>query len=1462
MQQGFLFHHVSGQPAGVDLEQVVIRLSEPFAPEAFTRAWRQVVARHPVLRTRFRWEDADEPRQEVLAEVEIGLEECDLRAQPEGEREAALEAFVAADRARGFDLREAPLLRLASLRLGEGEWAVLWSFPHAVLDGRSFARVLREVFALYDAARAGSTAELPEPWPYRDYVEWVRGRSRIDSAPFWRERLAGAAVPTPLPGPPGEGSAARGRGDAEARLSRATTGALAALAERHDLSLATLVQSAWAILLARVSGQPDVVFGVTRSGRSRELEAADQRVGLFINTLPVRIGVDGSRALLPWLAELRARERAVRPHEHMPLVEIRRLGEAPAGTPLFESLIVFDRERLDGQVRRGLPGFERRRFELRERTSFPLTLYAYGEPELFLKLAYDRPRFDARSATRTLGHLVTLLEAMASDPERTVGELPMLSEAEQRQILVEWNDTACEYRRDACLHQWIEDQVDRTPDAPAVSCEAETICYRELDERANRLAHRLRELGVGPDVLVGLCAERSIDLVVGVLGIHKAGGAYLPLDPAYPGERIAYMLEDSGASVVVGQAALASQLPVHGAVLVRIDGDPELERMPATRPRVEVRSDQLAYVIYTSGSTGRPKGVMVEHRHVGNFLVGMDARIPHVPRDGAGGSPGTWLALTSLSFDISVLELVWTLARGFHVVVQGDAARDARRGHVPPRAGARSLSFGLFYFAADEGERTGRPDKYELLLEGAKYADAHGYAAVWTPERHFHAFGGLYPNPAVVGAAIAAITEKVQIRAGSVVLPLHHPARVAEEWALVDNLSRGRVGVSMAAGWQPNDFVLRPEGFANARQALFRGVETVRRLWRGEAVSFPGPHGEPVETRTLPRPIQGELPVWITSAGSPETFRQAGRIGAHLLTHLLGQTLEELAERIRAYREAWDEAGHPPGGGIVSLMLHTFVGDDRDAIRETVRRPMMNYLASSLGLIKGFAGAWTAYKKRADGSTDADVDLSALSEAELEDLVAYSFERYFDSSALFGTPEHCLGLVRRLEQIGVDDIACLIDFGVDSETVQAHLPRLTELKDLASAPPASPDAADYRLPAQVARHGVTHLQCTPSMARLLSLDPEARAALKDLEALLIGGEPLPVALANELSSLTSAKLFNLYGPTETTIWSSLDEIEPDAVSVSIGRPIANTRFYVLGPEGNPMPCGAVGELYIGGEGVVRGYRNRPDLTRERFVPDPFGPDPEARLYRTGDLVRWREDGRLDFVGRVDHQVKVRGHRVELGEIEALLELHPAVQEAVVLAREDEEGDQRLVAYLVPRPGAPPASQALREHLREKLPEFMVPAHFVALDAFPQTPNRKVDRRALPDPGELAVGGPLERRRPENAVEERLARIWQDVLRSGPVGRDDNFFDLGGHSLLALKTHRRIVAELEAPDLRITDLFRFPTVRALAAHLTSRAEAPGLMKSRERGDVRRAALARRRIARDRRRRAPGEDGDGG
>jgi natural product biosynthesis luciferase-like monooxygenase protein len=1065
-----------------------------------------------------------------------------------------------------------------------------------------------------------------------------------------------------------------------------------------------------------------------------------------------------------------------------------------------------------------------------------------------VELLLDRSAFDPATARSLASRFRAFAAAAEASPAELLAKLPLLSATERDQVLRGWNDTKIPFEHELCVHEAFARQAARTPDQTAVIFEDQTLTYSELELRTNKLARHLRSLGVRRDVRVGVSVERSLDMMIAILAVQKAGGAYVPMDPTYPADRIAFMLEDAQAPVLIARAD-ATHTTTHSETKT-VDLDAEratidaLSGAPLERSADSATPDSLAYVIYTSGSTGKPKGVMVEHRNVLNFFTGMDARIGHEP-------PGVWLAVTSLSFDISVLELFWTLSRGFTVVLYRDRALElAQGGRRTSGGGGRPLEFSLFYFASDEGEAVA--DKYQLLFEGARFADKNGFVAVWTPERHFHAFGGLYPNPSVASAALAMITERVQLRAGSCVLPLHPPTRVAEEWALVDNLSKGRVGIAFASGWQPNDFVIAPEKFQDRKAIMFRDIDVIRRLWRGESITLRSPLGKDVQVRTLPRPFQKELPIWITAAGNPETFEEAGKIGANVLTHLLGQTFEEVAQKNAIYRRAWKAAGHP-GKGTITMMLHTFVGEDEEHVKATVRGPMKGYLKSAVNLVKQAAWTFPTFKQRADerGMTPADVfEKEELSAEDLDALLDHAFERYFRTSGLFGTPAQCAEVIDQLRAIDVDEVGCLMDYGVPSEIVMRHMPLLAEVKRLANAS-ASSGAQDQSLAAQLRRHGVTHLQCTPSMLSMILGDPDARDALANLRCVMIGGEAFPLALAENLRRETSAKILNMYGPTETTIWSSVDVVEPSEGKITIGRPIANTQLYVLDANREPVPPGVHGELYIGGAGVVRGYLHRPELTAERFVADPFSAEPGARMYRTGDLARFAEDGRVDFLGRLDHQVKIRGYRIELGEIESALLEHPSVREAVVVALED-GASKRLVGYVSKKPGLDLCTTNLRGSLRDRLPEYMVPSQIVLLAALPLTPNAKIDRKALPAPESVSAAAPASFVAPGSEFEQLIAHVWSDLLHVERVGLDDNFFDLGGHSLLAVQAHRRIRDEAKR-ELSLTDLFRFPTIRGLAGFLEGDGGGGAdLEKSALRAEARRESLDRRSELRARRR----------
>jgi len=1373
---------------------LAVRLTGALDPAVLAAALGEIERRHEVLRTSYPAVDG-RATLEVHAPHPRPLPYLDLTGLPAGIQRAEARRIVALESARPFDLARGPVWRALLLSLGTEEAVVVLTLHHIAADGWSLGVLLRELGALYPALAAGRPSPLaPLPLQYADFAAWQRSRLTgevlAEQLAWWRERLAGLTpfeLPIDRPRPPVQ----TWRGAVvPVELGATEAEALRALARRRGATPFMALSAAFQTLLLRVAGRDDVVLGtpVAALGAAE----AEALIGLFTNMLVLRTDLSGEPTFLDALDRARETTLGALAHQDLPferLVEELKPERDLSRPPLFQILFSLQntpRTALD------LPGLTLRPLDAgRTAARYDLSLDLVEGDGIGGAFELNADLFDEATIHRLAERFRTLLEGIAAEPGRPLAELPLLSEAEEEQLRA-WNDTAVPVSP-GTIHGLVADQAERTPEALAVIAGRDRLTYRELIERVDELADRLRAAGIGPEDRVGVSLPRSADLVVALLGVMAAGAAYVPLDPGYPAERIAYMVEDSGASLVLTDVSATSPLSRPGGR--------GWERGPG--------GEGPAYVLYTSGSTGRPKGVVVTHANVLNFFAGMDAVLRPDP-----DNPGTWLAVTSASFDISVLELLWTLARGFTVVMEPDRITEA----PAPKAASRPIDFSLFYFAAAEGSPG---DLYRLLLEGAKFADSHGFTAVWTPERHFHEFGGLYPNPSVTGAALAGVTERVAIRAGSVVLPLHNPFRVAEEWALVDNLSHGRIGVSFASGWQINDFVLAPEAYAGRKELMFRQIGEVRRLWRGETIRVPDGAGQPVEVSILPRPVQPELPVWVTAAGNPETFREAGAAGAHLLTHLLGQNVAELAEKIALYRKA--RQAHDGSPGHVTLMLHTFVGDDLEEVRAMVREPMKRYLRSSLSLLRPLARK--------------GVDPETLGAEEMDALLEHAFERYFEGAGLLGTPASCLQTVEHLREIGVDEVACLIDFGVETERALAALEKLDEVRQAAQIAPTE----EGTLADRIRRHGVTHLQCTPSLAGALAADPDARDALGSLHTLLLGGEALSPALVAALPHLPGG-LFNMYGPTETTIWSAVHPV-PEAPpltvggAVPIGRPIANTAIHIVDPALRPVPPGSLGELVIGGAGVARGYLGRPELTAERFVPDPFvhrtdrsdRSDPSdlrgARLYRTGDLARHLPDGTLEFHGRIDQQVKIRGHRIEPGEIEAALCLHPAVRDCAVVARR-EASETRLLAYLVPVGDAASLSAGdLRTFLLGRLPEALIPSAFLPLERLPLTPNGKLDRRALPAPDAGRLGTGAAWVEPRSGLERTIAGVWQEVLRAERVGVQDNFFELGGTSLGIAQVHSRL-REALGRDLSLVDLFRHPTVGALARHLAGAADPGG------------------------------------
>ncbi len=744
-QQGMLFHSLYAPTSGVYVELVSCTLRGDLDVAAFERAWRQAMERHPVLRTAFVWKNLDKTLQVVYRRLELPLQQLDWRTLSPADQEAQLEAFLRAEGRRGLDLARAPLMRLTLMRIADDASYFVWTHHHILLDGWSLPLIFKDVFALYEAFRQGTSARLEPARPYRDYITWLQRQDLAAAEVFWRRTLQGVAAPTPLMVDRAATGEEASYAVQEASLPARATSALQSLVRRQQVTLNTLVQGAWALLLSRYSGTQDVVFGATVSGRPPELPGVESMVGLFINTLPVRVKVAPDAKLSAWLKQLHDQQVELRQYEYSPLVQVQGWSEMPRGVPLFESLLVFENYPVDASLRAQKGSLAIERVRAVEQTNYPLTVLSGPGEELGLKISYDCRRFDAPTITRMLGHLAALLEGMAVSPDCRLSDLQLLTAAEREQLLVEWNDTARAYPQDLCLHELFEAQAARSPDAVALvfdhrppttdhrepeqrtknkeqridtsrntqhatpfdtaqgrrntqqfsqvsilNSQFSYMTYRELNERANQLAQHLRSLGVGPDVLVGICMERSLELVIGLYAILKAGGAYLPLDPSYPAERLQYMLEDAQAPVLLTsqeqrtknqeqstteRKGVLHTPPVHTppvhtppadsgqpTVVDLIADWPTIAQHPTENLDSHTRPEHLAYVIYTSGSTGRPKGVLVPHRGIVNRLLWMQEQYGLTADEGV-------MQKTPFSFDVSVWEFFWPLIVGARLVL-------------------------------------------------------------------------------------------------------------------------------------------------------------------------------------------------------------------------------------------------------------------------------------------------------------------------------------------------------------------------------------------------------------------------------------------------------------------------------------------------------------------------------------------------------------------------------------------------------------------------------------------------------------------------------------------------------------------------------------------------------------------------------------------------------------------------
>ena len=1018
-------------------ESVTVYRSGSLDLHNLKRALDAMMRRHEAWRTTFKLVDG-QPVQIVQPPYEQTIETVDLRHLPHDQQEGE-SLRLAQERARiPFDMESGPLVRAMVVQFGEAEYRLYLFLHHIIFDGFSVYNVfLPELVKTYNAFLAGDTPRLPElRLQYSDFAQWQRDSIKQaqleESRAFWASQLDGEIpvleLPTDHPRP-----ALQSFRGAMHRFAfpKNLTEQLHELAQRERTSFFVTILACFAALLRRYSSQEDFVIGTVTSGRKHsELEAL---LGCFQNPLALRLKLAGDPTFREMLAHTREITLAALAHDNAPferLVEELSIRRDTSRSPIFN--VMFSLAPPTPQYE---TGWDLNQLDLDTGTAkFDLDLELDDRPSgLQGRFVYCTDLFEASTIERMAGHLQTMIEAIVEDPERKISYLPLLSTKEQQQF-AEWNCTETEYPRERCMHELVEAQVERTHDASAVEHGSERLTYRELSQRANQLAHFLRRRGIGPEAKVGICLRRSLELPVALLAVLKAGAACVPLDPAYPKERLTYMLEDSGTKLVLTQPGLLSEVTDFDAEVINLEPEWNLFAGESRENlRSGVKPENLAYVIYTSGSTGKPRGVLLTHGGLVNHNIAA-SRLFGISRS------DRMAQFASISFDIAIEEIFPTWIAGGALVVREEDA---------------SL---------------------------------------------------------VVGDFLRWVDEK-----------------------------------------------------------------------RVTALDLP-----------------------------------------------------------TAY---WHE------------------------------------------------------------------------------------------------------LVRELSE------------------------------------------SSLRLP-------------------------------KSLRLLIVGGEKAQSAALVAWRKLAgpNVRWINTYGPTETSV--IVTSFEPKGSEeipavLPIGRPIANTRIYILSKNLQPLPVGIAGDLYVSGPGLARGYHNRPETTAEKFVTDPFRSEAGARMYKTGDLARYLPNGDIEFAGRTDDQVKIRGYRVELEEIEAVLGAHPGVHEVVVTARENSAGEKSLVAYLVPSREQVPTASELRTYLKQKLPHYMVPSAVVLLEAMPKTPNGKTDKRALPAPKPADFAEPQEYVAPTDELETQLTRIWETVLDKKPVGIRDNFFELGGHSLLAARLMHRIEQQL-GQRLPLAALLQAPTVEQLAA----------------------------------------------
>ncbi|MFN7555831.1 non-ribosomal peptide synthetase [Microcystis sp.] len=912
MQQGMLFHTLYSPESEVYFEQLVCTLKGQLNLSFFQEAWQEIVAKHPVLRTSFHWEEIEKPLQMVSQKVELPWMVYDWKHWDNLQQKEALESFLKGDRVLGIELDQAPLMRFALIQLETDSYQFIWSHHHILFDGWSMQIILQEVFDLYESYNRGESLQLKFCHPYREYISWLQQQDSSQAKKFWQQRLKGIEAPTPLVVDKliDHKSQQETYQEISFKLSFEITNQLQSLAQKHHLTLNNLVQGAWGLLLSRYSGETDIVFGATVSGRTSELPNIDAMVGLFINTLPVRLQISGKEKLIPWLKTLQSQQFEQEPYTYYSLADIQKNSDIPPKMSLFESILVFENYPVDSSKNASEKTLEITEIRCLERTNYPLTVVIIPNVELSGRIVYDTRRFEAETIERMIGHLQTLLAGMANHPELHLSEFSLLTKAEEEQLILaeNQNDSLNKDIDYQCIHRLFEKQVEKTPDAIAIIYKNEQLTYQELNQRANQLAHYLQFLGIKLEDKIGVCIERSPLMVIAILGILKAGGAYVPLDVTYPVERLAFMLEDVKCPILLTQTHLSNQLPVEDIQqVINIESEWEnISQYSSDNLLTQVTPDNLAYIIYTSGSTGTPKGTEVPHRSFIGFMFGVD----YIKLD----ADNIWLQHSSISWDALTLELWPPLLYGGRCVLFPDNVPTPENlSKIIKEEGVNILwlTCALFNLIIDTIPEALLEVK-QLIIGGETLSVSHVRRALdLLPQTQI--INGYGPSECTVFTSCYVIPKQLDQNVNSI--PIGKPIGDRRVYLLDHNLQRVPIGVagevyiggkSVARGYL-NQPILTHEKFIDnpflAEDSLYKTGDLVRRLNDGN-LEFLGRIDNQVKIRGF-RVELGEIETVLTNYSEIReaivTIREDVPGNKSLVAYLVPQNYQLVARDVRSY---------------------------------------------------------------------------------------------------------------------------------------------------------------------------------------------------------------------------------------------------------------------------------------------------------------------------------------------------------------------------------------------------------------------------------------------------------------------------------------------------------------------------------------------------------------------------------